>query len=99
MNLRVLFRFIVPALVSVPLGFFLLALAAQNEPSIPVPLVVLLSPGLKLAELIAPQTHQSLGATFGWFLRIAIGANAVYYFVVFVLLASFFTRRRTTRAA
>jgi len=94
MNLRVLFRFVLPALISVPLGFLLLALAAQNEPSIPAPLLVLFSPGLKLAELLTPQTHQSLGATFGWFLRIAIAVNATYYFLLFVLLASFFSRSR-----
>ena len=92
MNLRVLFRFLLPALVSVPLGFVLLALAAQNEPSIPAPLVVLFSPGLKFAELLTPQTHQSLGATFGWFLRIAIAVNAAYYFLLFMLLASLFRR-------
>lgn len=91
-NLRVFFRFILPAIVSVPLGFVLLALAAQNEPSIPVPVLMLFSPGLKLAELVAPQTHQSLGVTFGWFLRIAIGVNAAYYFVVFALLASWISR-------
>lgn len=88
MSFRTLFRFVLPALISVPLGFILLALAAQNEPNIPAVLLVLFSPGLKLAEFVAPQTHQSLGATFSWFLRIAIGVNAAYYFVIFVLLAS-----------
>jgi hypothetical protein len=99
MNLRLLFRFILPALISVPLGFLLLALAAQNEPTIPAPVLVLFSPGLKLAELITPQTHQSLGATFGWFLRIGIAANAAYYFALFALLVSLFTRRRSTTPA
>jgi len=28
--------------------------------------------GLKLAELIAPGQHGSLGATFGWFLRVGL---------------------------
>lgn len=97
MNLRLLFRFILPALISVPLGFVLLALAAQNEPTIPAPLLVVFSPGLKLAELITPQTHQSLGGTFGWFLRIGIAANAAYYFLLLALFASFVTRRRSTR--
>ena len=96
MNLRFLFRFLLPALVSVPLGFVLLALAAQNEPTIPAPLLMLFSPGLKLAELFTPHTQQSLGATFGWFLRIAIAANAAYYFVIFVLLASIFNRSRNS---
>ena len=92
--MRFLFRFLLPALVSVPLGFILLALAAQNEPSIPEPLLLLFSPGLKFAELFTPHTQQSLGATFGSFLRIAIAVNAAYYFVIFVLVASMFNRGR-----
>jgi hypothetical protein len=97
-NPRFLFRFLLPALISVPVGFVLLALAAQNEPSLPVPLVMLFSPGLKLAELFTPHTQQSLGATFGWFLRIAIAVNAAYYFLLFVLLASLFGRSRPVTA-
>jgi len=89
-----IFRFALPALAALPLGFLGLALAAQNEPSIPAPLVLLFSPGLKLAELITPERHASLGATFGWFLRIGIGVNAVYYFLVFAILAYLVTRRR-----
>ena len=76
-----------------PLGFIGLALAAENERTIPAPLLMLLSPGLKLAELIAPGQHGSLGATFGWFLRVGIAANAAYYFVIFFLLVYLFTRR------
>jgi hypothetical protein len=72
-----------------------LALAAENEPTVSAPLLMLLSPGLKLAELIAPEQHGSLGATFGWFLRVGIATNAAYYFVIFFLLAYLFTRRRT----
>jgi hypothetical protein len=79
--------------VALPLGFVGLALAAENEPTIPALLVMLVSPGLKLAELITPGAHGSLGATFGWFLRVGIIANAGYYFVIFALLAHFFTRR------
>jgi hypothetical protein len=93
-DVRLLLRFLLPALISVPLGFILLALAAQNEPSIPALVVMLFSPGLKLAELMTPQSHQSLAATFGWFLRIAIAVNAAYYFALFVLLASLFGRNR-----
>lgn len=93
MNVRVLFRIVLPALVALPLGFVGLALAAENEPTIPVPLLMLFSPGLKLAELIAPGEHGSLGSTFGWFLRVGIAANAAYYFVIFFLLAYLFTRR------
>jgi hypothetical protein len=89
-----LFRFALPALAALPLGFLGLALAAQNEPTVPVVLLVLLSPGLKLAELITPEHHASLGATFGWFLRIGIGVNALYYFLVFAILAYLGTRRR-----
>ena len=98
MSPRLFFRFVLPALVALPLGFFGLALAAQNEPSVPAPLLRLFSPGLKIAELMTPGPggHASLGATFGWFLRIGIGANALYYFAVFTLLAYFLGRRRTT---
>ena len=95
MNKRILFRIVVPALVALPLGFVGLALAAENEPTVPALLLMLLSPGLKLAELIAPESHGSLGFTFGWFLRVGIAANAAYYFVIFALLAYLVSRRRT----
>ncbi|HXN53770.1 MAG TPA: hypothetical protein VN943_17705 [Candidatus Acidoferrum sp.] len=94
---RVLFRFVLPAVASLPLGFIGLALAAQNEPAIPGPVLMLLSPGLKLAELIAPGAHGSLGATFGWFLRVGIVGNAAYYFAIFVLFAYLLTRRSAAR--
>ena len=95
MNTRFLFRIVLPAVVALPLGFVGLTLAAENEPAVPGPLLMLFSPGLKLAELIAPESHGSLGATFGWFLRVGIAANAAYYFVIFALLAYLVTRRRT----
>ena len=95
MNTRFLFRVVLPAVVALPLGFVGLALAAENEPTVPGPLLMLFSPGLKLAELIAPGEHGSLGATFGWFLRVGIVANAAYYFVIFALLAYLVSRRRT----
>jgi hypothetical protein len=95
MNTRFLFRIVLPAVVALPLGFVGLALAAENEPTVPGPMLMLFSPGLKLAELIAPESHGSLGATFGWFLRVGIAANAAYYFVIFALLAYLVTRRRT----
>jgi len=88
-------RIVLPALVALPLGFIGLALAAENEPTIPGPVLMLFSPGLKLAELISPGGHGSLGATFGWFLRVGIVTNAAYYFVIFALLAYLVTRRRT----
>jgi len=94
MNARLLFRVILPAVVALPLGFVGLALAAQNEPTMPAAVLMLLSPGLKLAELVTPQQHGSLGATFGWFLRVGIATNAAYYFVIFFLVAYLFTRRR-----
>ena len=74
-------------------GFLALAIAIPIEPQVPVPLVVLFSPGLKIAELIMPQTRGSLAWTFGWFLRIAILANAVFYYAVFALLARIILRR------
>ena len=76
-------------------GFFALAVAVPLEPQIPVPLLVLLSPGLKIAEVIMPNTHGSLAWTFGWFLRIAIVSNAVFYYAIFALLAHLLARRRT----
>lgn len=75
-------------------GFLALAVAVPLEPQIPSALLVLLSPGLKIAELIIPDTHGSLGWTFGWFLRIAILGNGVFYYGVFALLAHLLTRRR-----
>jgi hypothetical protein len=95
MNMRILFRIVVPAIVALPLGFFGLALAAENEPAIPAPVLMLFSPGLKLAELITPGAHGSMGATFGWFLRVGIGVNAAYYFAIFFLLAYLLTKRRS----
>jgi hypothetical protein len=88
---------VLPAVVALPLGFIGLALAAENEPAIPAPVLMLFSPGLKLAELIAPGEHGSLGATFGWFLRVGIAANASYYFVIFALLTYLITRRHTAQ--
>jgi hypothetical protein len=89
-----LFRFVLPAIAALPLGFIGLALAAQNEPSIPAPVVMLFSPGLKIAELMMPGSYSSLGATFGTFLRIGIAVNALYYFGLFAVLAWLVTRRR-----
>ncbi len=75
-------------------GFLALAVAVPLEPQMPVPLLVLLSPGLKIAELVMPDTHGSLAWTFGWFLRIAIVSNAAFYYGILALLAHFLTRRR-----
>ena len=95
MNVRILFRIVLPAIVALPLGFVGLALAAENEPAIPAPVLMLFSPGLKLAELITPGARGSMGATFGWFLRVGIGVNAAYYFAIFFSLAYLVTRRRS----
>lgn len=73
-------------------GFLALAVAVPLEPQIPAPLLVLLSPGLKIAEWIIPDTHGSLAWTFGWFLRIAILGNGIFYYGVLALLAHFLTR-------
>jgi hypothetical protein len=96
-NTRFLFRIALPAVVALPLGFIGLALAAENEPAIPAPLLMLFSPGLKLAELVTPGAHGSLGATFGWFLRVGIAANAAYYFAIFALLAYLINGRRAAQ--
>jgi len=48
------FRLFLPAVVGAALGFFALALAVQDEPVIPAPLLSLFSPGLQIAELLAP---------------------------------------------
>jgi hypothetical protein len=91
---RTFFRFVVPAVLALPLGFVGLALAAENEPTIPMPVLMLFSPGLKIAELVTPERRQALGVTFGWFLRVGITTNAAYYFVLFLLLAYLLRRRR-----
>jgi len=75
-------------------GFLALAVAVPLEPQVPAPLLALLSPGLKIAELVMPDTHGSLGWTFGWFLRIAILGNGIFYYGVFTLLAHLLTGRR-----
>jgi len=75
-------------------GFLALAVAVPLEPQIPAALLVLLSPGLKIAELVIPDTHGSLAWTFGWFLRIAILGNGVFYYGILALLAHLLTRRR-----
>lgn len=74
-------------------GFLALAVAVPLEPQIPVPLLFLISPGLKIAELIMPDTQGSLAWTFGWFLRIAILCNAAFYYAIFTLLAHLLRRR------
>lgn len=88
-----LFRFVLLAGLGLAAGFLASAFAVPIEPDIPAPLIALFSPGLKLAELLTPETHKSIAWTFGWFLRIAIAANAAFYYVVFALIAHVATRR------
>jgi hypothetical protein len=92
---RTLFRFLLLAMLALVAGFLALAIAVPIEPQLPAPLIALFSPGLKLAEFIMPETHKSMASTFGWFLRIAIAANAAFYFAIFALIAYLANRRRS----
>jgi hypothetical protein len=95
MQKRLFFRWIFPAILGLLVGFLALAWAITSESNQPVSLVSLVSPGLKVAELLMPSAHESLAWTFGWFLRIAISVNAIFYFSIFVLLAYLVDRRRS----
>jgi hypothetical protein len=77
-------------------GFLALAIAVPLEPQFPVALIALFSPGLKLAELLMPETHKSLAWTFGWFLRIAIVTNAIFYYAIFAVVARMLKRHART---
>lgn len=90
---RMIVRFVLPAIFGLVIGFLSLAIAIANEPATPVAILTLYSPGLKVAEMILPQEHGSLAWTFGWFLRIAIGVNAAFYFILFFLLSALLNRR------
>lgn len=92
---RVFFRLVLLAALGLVVGFLALAYAVPNESALPVSLVAIFSPGLKIAELIMPASHKSLAWTFGWFLRFAIGVNGLLYFVIFALLAYLVDRRRS----
>ncbi len=94
---RLLVRLILPAILGSIVGFLALAFAVQDEPSLPTPLLSIFSPGLKVAEMITPAKHESLGSTFGGFLRVAIGVNAVLYFSIFAL-AGYLVDRRLARS-
>jgi hypothetical protein len=91
-----LFRNIVLGVLGLVAGFLALAIAVPFEPQVPAALIALFSPGLKLAELLMPETHKSLAWTFGWFLRIAIVTNAVFYYAIFAVVARMLTRRSRT---
>jgi len=81
-----LFRFLLLAGLSLVAGFLALAIAVPLEAQVPAPLIALFSPGLKLAELVTPETGKSFAWSFGWFLRIAIATNAAFYYAVFSLI-------------
>jgi hypothetical protein len=95
MQKRSFFRWILPAILGLLVGFLALAWAITSESTLPVSLVFLFSPGLKVAELVMPAAHESLAWTFGWFLRIAISVNAMFYFAVFALLSYLVDGRRS----
>lgn len=78
------------------MGFLALAWTSTSESTLLVSLVSVTSPGLKIAELVMPAAHESLAWTFGWFLRIAIGVNAIFYSTIFALLAYLIDRRLRT---
>jgi hypothetical protein len=89
------FRFLLIAGLALAAGFLALAIAVPIEPQLPAFVIALFSPGLKIAELITPETHKSMAWTFGWFLRIAIAANTIFYFAIFSVLAYVMSRSRT----
>jgi len=87
-------RFVLLAGLGLAAGFLALAIAVPIEPQTAAPVIALFSPGLKLAEFITPESGKSFAWTFGWFLRIAILANGIFYFAVFSLFAYLAGRRR-----
>jgi hypothetical protein len=88
------FRIFLLAGLGIVAGFIALAIAVPIEPQVAAPVIALFSPGLKLAEFVTPETGKSFAWTFGWFLRIAILANAAFYFAIFSLFAYALDRRR-----
>jgi hypothetical protein len=88
-----LFRNLVLGMLGLIAGFLALAIAVPVEPQVPPAFVALFSPGLKLAELLMPETHRSLAWTFGWFLRIAIVTNAIFYYAILAFANRLLARR------
>jgi len=93
MRPRGLIRNLLLASIGLILGLLALAIAVPVEPQVYPAVIALFSPGLKLAELVMPETHRSMAWTFGWFLRIAIAANAIFYYLICAVLARFLLRR------
>ena len=89
------FRYVLFAVLGMIAGFVALAVAVPLEPQVIAPVITLFSPGLKLAEFVTPESGKSIAWTFGWFLRIAILTNGVFYFAIFSLVAYFVGRRRS----
>jgi len=89
------FRYVLFAVLGLIAGFVALAVAVPLEPQVIAPVITLFSPGLKLAEFVTPGSGKSFAWTFGWFLRIAILTNGVFYFAIFSLVAYFVGRRRS----
>jgi hypothetical protein len=85
---RLFFVVILLAAAGAAVGFLALAFAVQNEPNLSAIVVATISPGLKVAELLTPVKRESLGSTFGDFLRVAIAINGAFYFVIFVFGAA-----------
>jgi len=68
---RRLFRFLLLAGLSLAAGFLALAVCRARRGASSFSSGCSFLAGLKLAELIVPETHKSMAWTFGWFLRIA----------------------------
>jgi hypothetical protein len=94
---RILLRWIVPAILGTVVGLLALAFSLQNEQTLSASALALLSPGLKLAEMVAPARHESFGGALSDFLRVAIGANIVFYFAIFAFVALLIDRWRSRR--
>jgi len=91
---RKLLRFILLAGLGLVAGFSLWRLPCSSSRKFRAA-DRLFSPGLKLAEFVTPETGKSFAWTFGWFLRIAIAANAAFYYALFAVAAYLFDRRRS----
>ncbi len=92
---RILFRWVLPAVIGTLVGLLALAFALQNEQKLSEPALAILSPGLKLAEMLAPARHESFGPALSDFLRVAIAVNTAFYFTIFALAAYLVDRRRS----
>lgn len=83
--------------LSLVAGYIALGIAVAIEPLVLPPVIAPFSPGLKLAEILAPQIGESFSRTFSWSLRIAILTNTLFYFALFSLLSYLIGRCRNPR--